>query len=324
MKAVIALVALVVAAPGAAHAQKQVEKEGGFLIERDTVDIQPQDKIKVQAIAVDNRLGDVTVVGHDAPGVSLTVVKRAPDGEILDRLKVNLVTDPDGTITLGTSLLPGQEARPLPAKSVRIDISLEVPRNVKVQVKAWNGKVSVAGVRAGASLEAHAGDITVTDVNGQVSAETSAGSQTLKGVRGEVKVESVDGGLALDGISGENLAASTHDAPIVATRVKSKNVRIRTTFGTIHFSGEVLAGGAVELASYKGNVDVQLVPSKGLALKLDAYARDGQVDSRLEMTDRIEPEKGRLMGTFGPARARPAILRVQSLVGDVRIGLAGE
>jgi GTP-binding protein len=58
--------------------------EPRFLIERDTVEIQPHAGVRLRTIDIDSRLGDVTVTGHDRATVSLTVVKRAADGETLE------------------------------------------------------------------------------------------------------------------------------------------------------------------------------------------------------------------------------------------------
>ncbi len=325
--AVVLLVASALALASSARADEPTREAGGFMIERDDVQIQPHKNVKVKAVAIDNRLGDVTVVGHDDPGVVVHVVKRGPDGETLDRLKVNLVTDPDGTITINTALMAGEEARPLPARSIRIDITLEVPRGAHVGVKAWNGKVAVTGVKNGASLSAHAGDLTVTDVNGKVTTDNTRGNQRLTGVRGTVRADNTYGDVSLESISGDSLAASVHDGQVFATRVKSRSVKLRTTFGDIHFTGELLAGGSYDLASYNGSVEVTVVPGKNrkaLGLKLDAYARDGKIDSRLEMADGASPEAGRLRGSFGSARGKPAVMSISSMSGNVSIGLLNE
>src|SRR5262249_13424752 len=50
-------------------------------IERDNVDIAPAPGVTIKTIEVDNRLGNVTVIGRDAPGITLSVVKKAPDAE---------------------------------------------------------------------------------------------------------------------------------------------------------------------------------------------------------------------------------------------------
>ncbi len=331
MKLALASFAVILLASASVLADEPVG-ESGFLIERDDVQIQPHAKVRVKKVAIDNRLGDVTVVGHDDPGVVVHVVKRGPDGETIDRLKVNLVTDPDGSITLGTALMAGNEARPLPARTIRIDITIEVPRDAHIDVKAWNGKLAVTGVHAGAALKAHTADVAVTDVSGKVSTDTTRGNQKLTSVKGTVTAENTYGEVALESISGDSLAASVHEGQVIATRVKSRSVKLRTTFGDIHFTGELLAGGHYDLASYKGNVIVQLVPPADathgakarMALQLDAYARDGQIDSRLEMADVTRPEVGRLMGSFGGSRGKPAMLSISSMAGNVSVGLVNE
>jgi DUF4097 and DUF4098 domain-containing protein YvlB len=328
--ALVGLATLLVS--GSAYAQERAA-EGGFLIERDDVQIQPHAKVKVKSVAIDNRLGDVSVIGHDDPGVVVHVVKRGPDGETLDRLKVNLVTDPDGSITLGTALMAGDEARPLPARSIRIDITIEVPRSAHVDVKAWNGKVAVTGVKNGAALRAHAADLTVTDVNGKVTTDNTRGNQKLTSVKGTVSAENTYGDVALESVSGDSLAASVHQGRVIATRVKSRAVKLRTTFGDIQFTGELLAGGRYDLASYHGDVTVRLLPpdsavtassSARMAFALDAYARDGKVDSRLELANATRPEEGRLVGSFGPTRGKPAVLSISSMAGSVSVGLLNE
>ena len=142
------LTLLLLLTPGLAFAD---EDDGGFLVERDNVEIAPAPQVKIESLAIDNRLGDIQVIGRDQPGISLAVVKRAPDEDSLDRLKVNLVPDPSGVVRISSSLLIGREARPIAAGQVRIDIKIFAPRSVAVQAKAWNGKLGVTGVDAGAT-----------------------------------------------------------------------------------------------------------------------------------------------------------------------------
>lgn len=320
--ALVLAVATAAAPPLRAAAEEPRPEDRGFLIERDTVTIDPHRHVTIDRVHVDNRLGDVTIVGHDEPTVSLTVMKRAPDDETLDRLKVNLVPDPSGRITVAASLTIGDEARPVPAGTVRIDISLMVPRGAHVDVRAWNGKIVIAGMRAGANLAAHNADINVSDVRGPLTTSNTRGRQQITGVRGAVTADNTFGELSLDGISGESLAASVHEGTVVATRVRSRTVKLRTTIGDIHFTGELLAGGRYEIRSYKGDVDVRV--SSRLSFRLEAYSREGQVDPQLELADVDRPEAGRLVGTFGPARKKPALVVVSSTAGDVRLGLMNE
>jgi DUF4097 and DUF4098 domain-containing protein YvlB len=197
---------------------------------------------------------------------------------------------------------------------------LQVPRAATLDVKAWNGKVDVSHMTNGATLAAHDADITVNHVDGAVNSTNTRGTQRLSDVNGVVKADGTWGEVALDEVSGDSLAARLHDGTIVARRVRSRSVQITTTFGDIRFEGELLAGGRYSLRSYKGNI---VVSTGGTGFKLEAYSRDGSVDSRLELSDVTRPEVGRLRGTFG-TRKKPAILEVSSTAGNLQLGLMNE
>jgi hypothetical protein len=306
--------------PAGARGDEPEQLIDGVMIERDTVDIAPAEAVKLQSIAIDNRLGDVKVIGHDGPGVTLSVVKRAPDVETLDRLKVNLKPDPKGKIEITTSLLFGEEARPLANGTVWIEMVVEIPRTAKVEVKAWNGKLEVEGVERGAAISGNDADITVSDVAGDVTTSNNSGSQRLSDVKGAVVAGGTTGEMSLERVTGDSVAAKIHDGKITARRIRSRTVKIVSTFGDITFQGEILAGGSYELRSYKGNVTVE---AAGAAFKLDAYSREGQIDSRLELAGE-ERSEARLVGTYGPARKKPALLRLHSTAGNVLVGLMNE
>jgi DUF4097 and DUF4098 domain-containing protein YvlB len=312
---------LAVAVPGAARAEEPEQLIDGVVIERDTVDIAPADSVKLQSIDIDNRLGDVKVIGHDGPGVTVSVVKRAPDAETLDRLKVNLTPDPKGRIEIKTALLFADEARPLANGTVWIEMTVEVPRSAAVSVKAWNGKLEVSDVEHGASVTGNDADITVTDVAGDVTTNNNIGKQQLSDVKGAVTAGGTSGEMSLEGVIGDSVAVRLHDGVIKAKRIRSKTVKITSTFGDITFQGEILAGGSYEFRSYKGNVTVL---TGGASFKLNAYSREGDVESRVELAGEERPEAGRLVGTYGPSRKKPALLKLHSTAGNVVVGLMNE
>lgn len=301
----------------AATALADTAEEDGFLVERDNVEIAPAKSVHVDGLDVDNRLGDIQIIGRDQPGISLAVIKRAPDDATLDRLKVNLVPDAQaGVVRISTALLIGTEARPIATSQVRIDIKVFVPRMVAIQARAWNGKLAVTGTEQGATLLAHDGDIVVSNVKGPVTTTSMRGRQHLSDVRGVVSADDTFGDLALDEISGEALAARVHRGTVTATRVRSRAVSISTTFGDIEFRGELLAGGRYELRSYQGNVNVHGVGSA----RVDAFSRGGQIHPEMELRDMLQSELGRMTGSFG-ASDSPAVLLMSSAGGRVVFGL---
>lgn len=312
------LVLLLLAIPATALAESPGDGEDGddtFVVERDNVEIAPAPSVKIGALEIDNRLGDIIVIGRDAPGISLSVVKRAPDEETLERLKVNLVPDPSGVVRISSSLLVGQEARPIAAGTVRVDIQIHAPRGAATRARAWNGKLGVTGMEAGADLLAHDGDIVVTNVKGGVTTTSMRGRQQLTDVTGNVRADDTFGDLALDFIRGESLAARVHRGTVTATRVRAQTVAITTTFGDIQFRGELLAGGRYELRSFRGNVDAR---TSG-AFRVDAYSRDGAVENVLELGGSSR-SGGHLLGSYGVSDT-PAVLLMSSAAGRVVFGL---
>jgi hypothetical protein len=284
-------------------------------VERDNVVIAPAPGVTIQTIDIDNRLGNVTVIGRDAPGITLSVVKKAPDDETLERLKVNLVTDPTGAVSISSALMFGQESRPIAPVRVRVDITVIAPRGAALDVKAWSGALAVEGMRAGAKLLAHDGQIDVTDVKGRVTTSTMRGNQRLRGVTGSVWADDTFGDLTFEDIAGDELSARVHRGQVTATRVRSKTVRITNTFGDIRFTGELLSGGNYELRSYRGNVELR---GDG-AFHIDAFAPSG-IDSRVELANVARPEAGRMIGTYGAAD-QPAMVLCSSRTGRVLFGL---
>jgi hypothetical protein len=313
-----ALLVVLALVPATAAAQDSPGGADAFLVERDNVEIAPAPQVTIHTVEIDNRLGDITVIGRDGPGISLSVVKRAPDEETLERLKVNLVPDPAGIVRISSALLVGKETRPIAAGTVRVDIQIHAPRAAATRARAWNGKLGVTGMHNGAELMAHDGDIVVTNVRGTVATTSMRGRQQLTGVTGSVRADDTYGDLALDEIRGESLAARVHRGTVTATRIRTQTVAITTTFGDIHFRGELLAGGHYELRSYRGNVHARTTG----AFRVDAYSRDGVVEPVLELGSATR-DGGRLVGSWGASEA-PAVLLLSSAAGRVVFGLASE
>ena len=309
------LVVLVLLAGGTALADEP------WVVEKDNVDISPAVGVEIKELRVDNRLGDVSVIGTDAHGVSISVEKRAPDEATLARLKVNLVPDPSGRVDISTVLLAGTDLSRVPAGSVRIDVTLLVPHKARIDVQAWNGRVSATGLAAGATLTTHEGDITVTDSSGAVITRAVRGSQRLVGLRGLVSAEHGFGPVSLDEIDGDFLAARVHHGSVDARHIRSHAARIMTTFGDIHFRGELWAGGQYELRSREGNVDARV----GGSFALDAQTRRGRIESRVSLLRLAPREEGRLRGVYeAGSGALPAGLEMSSVSGVVRVGLVSD
>ncbi len=260
---------------------------GAALVQRDLVEVSPAKGVTIQLVDIDNRLGDVRIEGHDRDTISILAVKRAPDQETMERLKVSLVPDPSGPVTIHTSLKAGEEARPIPAGSVRIDLVVLAPRQARVRAQVWKGRVEVKRVDNGAELVTDEGDIDVTQVSGTVTTQTGHGRHTFAQVYGAVDAQAVDGSMDLDLVRGDRLAAVVHVGNVTARRIRVRDVSVRITRGSARLEGEAVAGGRYAVAAYQGNVEVRF--STRAPMRLRARARGGQVNLPARFRRRYGP-----------------------------------
>jgi len=301
-------VVLLAAMAGSAAAEPAVE-------ERDVVELAPAKGQQVGKVAIDNRLGDVRIEGHDRDAIVIIAVKRAPDRETLERLKVSLVPDPSGPVSISTALLAGKEAKPIAAGAVRIDLVIMAPRSAPIEARVWKGRIGIKGVDAGAELTAVDGDIDVEQVSGAVSTESSHGRHSFAQVFGAIDAHATVGDLDLDVVRGDRLAAVVQRGHVVGRKVRVRDISIRVTRGDIDLAGEALAGGRYQIASYWGNVQVRL--GKKVPMRVRAHARVGLVT--LPRRFRRQDAAGAIVtGDAGSGRS-PADLDLRTRVGVITV-----
>ena len=73
------------------------------VVERAKLEIQPAERA-ITKVSIANPLGNVRVEGYDGTSIQIETIKRAPTEEALDRLRVSLVPNPDGTVRLKTTV----------------------------------------------------------------------------------------------------------------------------------------------------------------------------------------------------------------------------
>jgi len=314
--AVAAAAAVALADP---HARPAAPRADG-VFERAQVEVGPAKK-PIRTVTVDNPLGDVRVEGHDGKNVVILAYKRAPDDDTLDRLRVSLVPDPDGAVHIVTAVDGGREVRPVPRSAVRIDLVIRAPRDARVDGRVHDGKLELINMDAGGDLDAAAGTIAVENVQGAVTAHAVTASERFQTVFGAIEAQILAGDLQLDTITGERLDAMVNDGNIVARRVRSRHVELRTTRGDIVLDGDLAAGGDVVVASLRGDVSITL--HRGVPVRVRATGAHVTLPGGGRLVaaggDAGDPVE---FGGFGAhARETPAALEIQSRYGVVRFAL---
>jgi len=264
-----------------------------------TVEVAPAGH-PITHVAIDNPLGDVHVIGYDGKTLKIEPRKQAPDEEAMDRLRVSLVANPDGTVRITTAVDRDRESKPLARSAVRIDLVIHAPRNAKIDASVSAGKLVLENMDAGGELDTASGPISVHNVSGEVWTHSLSGSTQLVQVFGSVDVQSMSADVDLDTINGEHLVASAGKGKISGRRVHARDVELTTTDGRIVLEAEAALRGHLVVSSLHGDVDVRLhrhgavvVKARGNRVELGTATTrtskaDGWVTAQVGQTDQRE------------------------------------
>jgi hypothetical protein len=223
--------------------------------EKTRVEVNPP---KVKQVSIDNPLGNVRIEGHDGRGIVIEAYKHAPDDEAMERLRVSLVPNPDGTVRITTHADANPESKPLARKSVAIDVVIRAPRSARFDATVGSGKLDVRNMDAGGELDSASGAITVENVQGELYTHSVSGRMSITKAFGPVDAATISSDVVLDSISGQKLVASANDGKINGRRVRSRDVELTTTSGGITLEAEAIVRGRIVVSSLKGDVDVKI------------------------------------------------------------------
>lgn len=256
----------------------------GKLVERARLEVQPVAGTPIKQLAIDNPLGDVKIEGYDGDSILIDTRKSAPDEEGLDRLRVSLVPNPDGSVRITTTADREKENKTMSRGSVRIDLIIRAPRNARVDAAVSSGRLEVTKMDAGGELDSGTGAIAVSNVQGNLSTHTISGSTKLSVVFGSVDAQSLSSDLDFDSINGDRLIASANRGRIAGRRVRAREVELTTTEGTIVLEAEASLRGRIMVASLKGDLDVKLRRHQGNVLAVRARGKKVNLGSAMGLT----------------------------------------
>lgn len=305
MKKILLLLVLA-AAPAAADTMANV-------VEKARLDVQPVAGRPFKKITIENALGDVIVEGYDGAAIIIETKKSAPDDESLERLRISLVPNGDGTVRLTTTADRDKESRPLARSSIRIDLKVRAPRDARIEATSSSGTLTLTNMDAGGDLDSASGAIKVQNVSGELSTHSVSGATSLATVFGSVDSQTLQSDLDLDSISGEKLVASANHGKISGRRVRSRQIELTTMDGKIVLEAEATLRGRVIVSSSNGDIDVRLrrrgtgVTVRARAAKVDfgaptAVASSGWTETKLGNTQTIGAAFLEMRSRYGNVR----------------------
>jgi hypothetical protein len=265
-----------------------------------------------KALQIENPLGDVKVEGYDGTAIMIETHKQAPDDDTLERLRVSLVPNPDGTVRITTTADHTPESKPVARSAVRIDLVIRAPRSAHVDATVSAGKLEVSNMDGGGELDSASGALTVHNLSGELVTNTVSGPTTLAQVFGSVDAAAISADLDLDTIAGERLIASANHGHIAGRRVRSRDVELTTTEGKIVLEAEAALRGHLVVSSLRGDVEVHLHRHGSVLLR----ARGTKVDLGQQQTVHPQPN-GWTEASFGQDE-HPALVELRSTYGNVQ------
>jgi hypothetical protein len=273
-----------------------------------------------RSLAVRNPLGAVRVQGWDRPEVRIVANKHAGSPSVLSRLRVRVDFGEGGVRVTTGYYLSDNTFNPLPLAGAGIDLAIDAPRQVALEVATFRGEVDASGFRSGARLSSQQGHIRVADLEGQVDTRALDGNQWLEAIRGSLAATGVVGDLDLAGVRGERVDAAVFRGKITARDLDAQVVRLHSTVGTVLLIGALRPGARYDLATRDGDVRLMLHEAP-----FDVVARSGNVRSRVPLEAAGgEPRVWRHVVLARPVEetAPPAMLDLASAHGLIEIAPA--
>lgn len=228
------------------------------------------------ALRVHNSNGKTRVVGEDRDDIAVRACKsaRAESTEaaahLLEDIRV-VESDLGGTLSLEVEI---------PKKWNRhgsVNLEVRVPRKLRVEVTASNGKVAIEGLRSSVKARSSNGAVWVNDVIGDVDIMTSNAKVECSETCGRLVARSSNGKVELDNHRG-SIDASTSN-------------------GLISACVEEVAREGIVLATSNGRIVLDL-PEK-VDADVDLKVDNGLIRNDRRLDGSTRETNGRVRGTLG-------------------------
>ena len=225
---------------------------------------------------MENANGRTRVIGEDRDDVEIAARKiaRAESQEAAERLVREIQLEShtvNGRLDLEV-MIPGRWNR-----RGRVDMEIRVPRALRVDVSASNGRVAVQGLRAALRVRSSNGPVRVEDVIGDVEISATNAKICAQDTCGRLVARSSNGKIDLEHHRG--------------------SVDASTSNGVIDVELEELASEGVSLATSNGRIVLSL-PDKADG-DVDLRVDNGVIRNQRALCRCTRDTAGRVLGTLG-------------------------
>ena len=209
------------------------------------------------SVRIVSAFGRIRVLGWDVDSVAVSGRLDAGAGRFY-------ATGDAGARKLGVDI--AADAR----NAGRAELEVRVPRRATVWVRSTAADIDVVGMDGTLDLSTVGGGVHVVGTPQDVTAETMDGRVEIAGGTGRARVKTVSGDILLRGASAD-LGASTLSGAIVVRAAGwqrggtgVQRGKFESVTGDISFDGELGRGGAVDVESQSGRIEMR-VPANTVA-----------------------------------------------------------
>jgi len=184
----------------------------------------------------------------------------------------------------------------------KVDYEIQVPNGANVTAQVANGSIRAERIGGDVSLRSDSASLEARDIsNAHVHAHSVSGSITLANISsGHVEVGTGSGKVTLNNVSGPSVTVNTTSSPIA-------------------YDGDFGDGGAYQLSSHSGPIDVLLPASASVEVKAESVNGSVQNDFPLQkkMHSDFKPQAGKSFQ--GYANSGSSSVQLHSFSGTIRV-----
>lgn len=219
--------------------------------EYETADIT---ELRVNALA-----GELVIEASDGNEVRIRGSACTDRKTYLDRMDID--ADVTGSILELTAIIPYHE-RDWHADYAYIDITVEVPRNLKTLIKDSSGDLEAHGINL-EHLNDSSGDIRLRDTSGNFSIRDSSGYISVREHNGDIELQDSSGDLDIEELEGNLMIIrdSSGDIDIQSVtgfvtidRDSSGDIDIETVGNNVTIGSD--GSGSIKIRGVKGSVEI--------------------------------------------------------------------
>jgi hypothetical protein len=247
-----------------------------------TIDIAEAHSLKVALVG-----GHIDIVGHDEPGVRVEV--HSVSGKDL-RVSVN-----GDTVEIDHPQLGWENWLDVFKFNgrARADISVMVPRDIRITIGMVSSTALVTGVSEKLSINTVSGDVVVDGVTGDLSLNSVSGELTVRDHTGKVSAHTVSGDVTATGALRSYKSDSVSGAVFLDVTGTPDEIRVNTV------------SGAVTARLDDGVPAAYTVSTVGGKLQLDSGTISGV--------------RGQYTGKYGELAGQWTDVRINTVGGDISV-----